>query len=183
VSPSTQDTPPEGGRGQGNASRELVAVSVHGERVGTPDELEQLPVERIAEVMLELDEVGKRMRETRALLDAELARRLDVRGRDKLVIGEYELHRKSRNTSEWDADELELVLRRLVDEGVVDASELVGVITHETVVGKRRAQQVVDRLAERERRLVEQCRTWKRSVSGVEVVRAIPLLPEQSEGA
>jgi hypothetical protein len=103
MSPSTQDTHAERGRGQGN---ELVAVSVHGERVGTRDELEQLPVERLAEVMLELDEYTKRMRATR-----------------KLIV------------------------------------------------------------AERERRLVEQCRTWKRSVSGVEVVRAIPLLPEQSEDA
>jgi hypothetical protein len=180
MSPSTQDTHAERGRGQGN---ELVAVSVHGERVGTRDELEQLPVERLAEVMLELDEYTKRMRATRKLIDAELARRLDVRGRDKLAIGDYELHRKTRNESVWDADELELVLRRLVDEGTVDASELVGVIAHETTVGKRRAQEVVDRLAERERRLVEQCRTWKRSVSGVEVVRAIPLLPEQSEDA
>jgi hypothetical protein len=183
VSPSTQGTPAESGRGQGNGSTELVAVSVHGERVGTPDELEQLPAERLAEVMLELDEASKRMRATRKLLDAELARRLDVRGRDKLHIGEYELHRKSRNESVWDGDELESVLRRLVDEGVVDARELVGVIAHETTVSKREASRLAERLAARERRLVEQCRTWKRSVSGVEVVRAIPLLPEQSEDA
>jgi hypothetical protein len=47
------------------------------------------------------------MRATRKLLDAELARRLDVRGRDKLAIGDYELHRKTRNESVWDGDELE----------------------------------------------------------------------------
>jgi hypothetical protein len=168
----------ESGRGQGNAASEVIPHPATGEALGTVAELESVPVERLADALLALDEQAAQLRRWRKLLDAELAKTLDMRGRDKLAIGDYELHRKTRNESVWDGDELETVLRRLVDEGVVDARELVGVITHETVVSKSKAGRLVDQLAARERRDVEACRTWKRSVSGVEVVRATPLLPE-----
>jgi hypothetical protein len=46
----------ESGRGQGNAASEVIPHPATGEALGTVAELEQLPVERLAEVMLELDE-------------------------------------------------------------------------------------------------------------------------------
>jgi hypothetical protein len=163
------------------ATVDLVAHPSTGEVLGTPDELERLPAEVVAEALLALDERVKQLRETRKTLDAELARRLDLRGRDRLAVGDFELHRKARNESVWDADELELVLERLVEQGVLDPREVVGVITRPPRVSKSAAAKLVARVAARERRELEDCRTWKRSVSGVEVVRAIPLLPEHEQ--
>lgn len=178
MSAETRDTHADDGRGQANGPSELVLHPTSGEVLGKRAELASLPPETLADALLALDEQAKRLRETRKLLDGELSRRLDIRGRDKLAFGAFELHRTKRSERVWDGDELELVLRRLIDEGVVAAHEVIDVITHETTVSKAAAARLLDRLATRERRAVEACFHWKSTSGRIEVVRSIPLLPE-----
>lgn len=174
----------EGGRGQGNASGtapgvDLVVHPMTGECYPVPG-LDAVPGEWLADAWVALREQHSRLRKMQAAIDAELRRRLDVRGRSRMLLGEFDVAVEQRRESEWDADELERVVRTLIDEGVVDAREVTELIRHETTVSRREAQRLVDRLVGDAKRRVEACRSWRRSPrASLDVTRSQPLIPER----
>jgi hypothetical protein len=142
--------------------------------------LDGVPGEWLADAYVALREQTTRLRRMQAAIDAELRRRLDVRGRSRMLVGEFDVSVEARNESVWDADELERVVRELIDEGVVDAREVTELIKHETTVSRREAQRLVNRLAGRPQRLVKACCTWRKSPrASLDVVRSQPLIPER----
>lgn len=162
-----------------DASRSQGTLVIHpatGEVVGDRLGLERLGTEVIADVRVALAE---RVRELRAMLDvadAELVRRLQVAGRSTVTTGDYEVSLEARNESVWDAEALEDALHDLVERGVLQASEAVGVISREPTVSRSKANRLAKRLLGREREAIEQCRTWRQAgAKHIEVVRAINL--------
>jgi hypothetical protein len=183
MSPSTQGPRSQSGRGQGTAlsERARVPMVVHphtGEVLGAARELERFGSDELADVFAAIDERMAALREMRTLLDHEIVRRLDERGRSKLVVGDYELSLEPKRESVWDADELDYTLRSLVDQGVIEASEAVGVINTTPTVSRSNAQRLAARLAGKDRDAVEACRSWQMGRRTLRVVRSIPLISE-----
>jgi hypothetical protein len=168
------------GRGAGNAPGDTLVVHPRtGEIVGAAAALETLPGETLADVYAELDATIAQLREMRELVDHELVRRLDEAGRSKQLIGDYELALEGRRESVWDAHELEATMQYLVDEGVLDASECVGIVSHEPSVSRRAAQSLTKRLSGAPLRAVESCRSWQTGRRTLHVTRSLPLIPPQ----
>jgi hypothetical protein len=182
MSANTRATPPEGGRGQGNGSEHTQALILHpatGE-VFTSDAIEREPPENLADLLLALREQQSKVRIAERYVADELDRRLALRERKVWIVGEFELSRALANESEWDADELERTLRELIDEGVVEARECVGIVTHETIVHRREATALLRRLTGSAERRVKACCSWKKKPRGsLSVTRSQPLIPEQ----
>lgn len=147
--------------------------------------LDQQPAERLAAWTAQTDDLADRLKLFREDLDRELRRRLQLQERNAATFGDWEVAiEKPPREAVWDGDTLEGELRRLVDDGVVRAGELTGVITHETVVHKSEANKVIARLSGAARTAVEQCRTWRdKGKPKVKVVRSLPLIAEESPAA
>ena len=106
-------------------------------------------------------------------VDNELRRRIGDR---KLwAAGEWEISLTGSNKSEWDADELEAVLRDLVAHGVVHAGDVTDVIRHETIVSAREADRLSKQLTGAAHTTVENCRTWVRQPGRIVVKQSIAL--------
>ena len=162
------------------ASRSQTALVIHpvtGEVLGTGRTLEAVGDEDVAEVWIALKAREKELRDMRRIVETELARRCDIRGRPRVLMGNFEVTSKPRRESVWDAEEVERVVRELLDRGVLEARVVTDLIKHETTVSRSNAQSVVDRLSGEDRRALEACRTWQVRGHGVEVVRSIELLP------
>jgi hypothetical protein len=184
MSPSTQGTPAEGGRGQGNAlvvtadASSLVDAST-GELV---DDLTGYDVDELADVFVRVRELKSQAERARKALDEELRRRVAERGERTgrvWVAGDYEL--KLEHARSWDADELEGVLRALLDDGELMPQDVLGVIEHKAKVNGTAAARLLDRLDGDAAAAVRACHTWR--AKGLSVERSLPLLPEQSEDA
>jgi hypothetical protein len=105
-----------------------------GEIIG---DLQTVPLEVLADTYLHLQNRERELKDWRQLLATELQARLAIRQRTILSAGDYEIRYEAANESVWDADELELVLQRLADEGVITPAEATGII--------RRPEPTVDR--------------------------------------
>jgi hypothetical protein len=138
--------------------------------------------EKLAEMLISVRELQDKLKRFGAVVEDELRGRMETRGRNAWIIGDYGLEIEVRNETVWDGDELEGVLRELVDEGVVNAGELTEVIRHKTEVSRTEANRLVGRLASPARDAVERCRRWERVSRGrVKVVRQVPLIQEKGE--
>jgi hypothetical protein len=138
--------------------------------------------EVLAEAALLLREHEREMRDMRHAMETELGERYEQRrrrgGADHPTgwwpVGDYEV--KPKWSAEWDADELDGVVRDLIDRGVVEPRAAAGVFKRTITVSRSVAARFLNHLegtpayAE-----VKQCRTWRRA--GLEVVRSVPLLP------
>lgn len=185
--PTTPGQAPEAAsepvRASDERSRSSVPAVVH-PRTGELLDLGAQPTDALAEAFLAIRDYEREVKGWRTAVEGELRNRHTSHGGKVLIAGDYEVHLQGGNESVWDADELETVLRALVDEGAVDPRELVGVIRHETTVSRTEANRVLDRLGGRARAAMETCRTWRRKGSGrLEVVPAVQLLPPNEEKA
>lgn len=169
-----------GGRGQGNASEtgQDVALVVHPATGELMDDLSRYDPDTLADALTLIKERKGELDRARRALDDELRRRIIERGGSPgrvWITGEYEL--KLANGREWDADELEGVLRALVDDGVLDVHDVLGVIRHEAKVNGTAAARLLDRLDGEALAAVRACHTWR--VKGLSVERSLPLIPER----
>jgi hypothetical protein len=160
-------------------SGEIVIHPSTGVVLGDAPGLEAQPAEILAECFAVVDEQMARLRAMRGLLDHELARRLDEKDRKVWPVGDFEVSLKGGNSREWDGDELEAVIRDLIDGGVVNAAELTGLIRHETKVNGTVGNRLRSRLSGEALRAVDACWTWQKGRRKLEVVRSIPLIPDR----
>jgi hypothetical protein len=153
----------------------VVAHPISGELI---EQLDQQPAAVLADALFLLRERRLVMRQMEGALEAELRRRVAMRDRAVFVFGDYEVSNKSTSRREWDADELEGVLRELLDAGTLHAAELTEVIHHETRVSGKEAQRLLGRLTGDALKAVERCFRWRQGPARVEVERSVQLIPE-----
>jgi hypothetical protein len=140
------------------------------------EHLEQQPPDVLAEA---LDAVHRRQDELKRwsdALEAELRRRLKLRGSRLVVFGDWEVEAPRSRRSDWDAGGLEPILQQLAEEGVIRAGEWADVITHAPVVSASRANALLARLDGSAAEAVEACRTWRETAGKVTVTRSIELV-------
>jgi hypothetical protein len=113
------------------------------------------------------------------LVDGELRKRMGER--TLWPTGTWEVGIEGANESVWDADELEVVLRHLVETGAVQAGAVTEVIRHQTVVSRSEAGRLAKQLTGRARDAVEACRTWQRKPGRIVVKRSVAL-PSGEDG-
>jgi hypothetical protein len=139
-------------------------------------ELADYPPEVLAEAALLLRERQADLRRMQRELEAELGARLEQREQPRKVwvVGDYSV--KSKNRREWDADELEGVLRDLIDRGLISARDAQGVLKHEVTVSGSAALRLLERLEGLPgHTALARCFTWRQA--GLELTRELPLLP------
>jgi hypothetical protein len=146
--------------------------------LGTGEVLERLgeqPADTLAEALhlvLEREAEAKRWADALAV---ELRRRLAIRQTKLAVFGEWEVEAAISRRSEWDGDELEATLQRLVDEGAVRAGDVADVITRTPVVSASKADTVARRLTGDAQAAGEACRTWRERPGKLTVARSVAL--------
>jgi hypothetical protein len=156
-------------------SAELVPI-----HLGTGEILDDLPsaeTEMLAEALELLRERRGELELMRKAVETELAHRLTVKALPRgrvWVQGDFGLRFKNR--SEWDADELEGVLRHLLDEGELTSRDVLGLIEHVPKVKGANVDRLLKRLVGPAHAAIEQCRRW--TPAGLAVERQQPLLPE-----
>ena len=94
------------------------------------DGLDQQPPEVLAECLHAVTARQQALKASADLLDAELRRRLQIRGRNVADFGEWTVQLEQGREAVWDGEQAERVLRELIDEGVLRAGELTDVIEH-----------------------------------------------------
>ena len=158
----------------------VVAHPVTGELI---EQLDAQPGAVLADALFQLRERRLAMRQMESALEAELRRRVAIRDRAVFVFGDYEVSAKSSARREWDGDELEGVLRDLLDAGTLHAGELTEVIHHETSVSGKEAAKLLGRLTGDALKAVERCFRWRQGPARVEVERSVELIPREAETA
>lgn len=132
--------------------------------------------ETLAEALLLLRERAAELRRMGQLVEAELKERMaDRRPGAAWPVGEFELKRV--NEAEWDAAELEGVLRDLLERGELTVRDIEGVFRQKVEVSRSTMNRLLDRLSGPAHEAVKRCRTWR--ARGVRVDRAISLFPPQ----
>jgi hypothetical protein len=160
-----------------DATDVVVAHPVTGELL---DALEAQPPTVLADALLALRERQQQLRAMERSVEAELRRRLAGRERTIIVFGDFEVQARPAARREWDADELEVALRELLDRGAVDARDLTDVIRHETTVSGREALRLMGRLSGQAQHDVERCFRWvQKGPPKVEVARSVQLQPPE----
>lgn len=155
---------------------DIVVHPSTGEIIG---DLQAAPPEILADTYLHLQDKERQLKEWRQLLATELQARLEIRQRTLMVVGDYEIRYEVGNESMWDAEELELVLRELVDQGVITAAEGVGVINRKVDVNRTEAKRLQARLTGHAQAAVKACCTWRRkSRASLTVTRNQSLINE-----
>lgn len=141
------------------------------------EHLDQQPPEVLAEALAAIHARQSQYKTTAEALSDELTRRLRIRGRNAGTFGPWEVAFEQGNESVWDGDELEAALRNLIDDGVLDARECVGVITHDPVVHRTEANRLIGRLSGGARASIERCRSWRVKGRGrIVVARSVELV-------
>jgi hypothetical protein len=141
------------------------------------EHLDQQPAETVAEALALIHAKEAELKQWREPLEADLRRRLKMRGAKLAVFGDWEVEATVKNESEWDAVELEQAMRDLVDEGVIPAADTVDVIVRTPVVSRSKANQLLARLTGDAHQRVGALRTWREKPGRVTVVRSVQLTP------
>jgi hypothetical protein len=182
---STPDSAPPAGDRALSAGEESVYIErplpvVHPGTGELFEDLESTGPERLADLLLAIRDKQAALKEADHVVSDEIRQRMELRGRRAWVVGDYGLELDAGQTSVWDADELEVALRQLVDDGVLSARECTGLLTHEVVVHRSELNRVIARLQGPARELVVRCRTWrgKTSTPRVRVQRQVNLIEE-----
>jgi len=136
--------------------------------------------DRLAGITYELDHHRRQVVDALKLIEDELRRQMGER--TLWPVGDYEITLEGANRSEWDAEELEGVLRDLIDRGEINAGAVTEVIRHETVVSAREAGRLVKQLTGPARVAVERCRTWQRQRGRLKVRDASESSEETTRG-
>jgi len=155
-----------------------MTTSVAPVHLGTGEILERLdeqPPETLAEALHLAQQREAEAKRWVDALAAELRNRLKLRQTKRAVFGDWEIEAPVTRSRAWDADDLEGVLRRLVDDGVVRAGDVADVITREPVVAGKAALALRSRLTGDALSLVDQTWAWKERPGPVTVTRSIAL--------
>jgi hypothetical protein len=139
------------------------------------EHLDQQPPEALAEVLDNIHARQARLKIWSDALEGELRRRLKIIGRNLEVFGEWEVESRPTRSREWDADELEGVLRRLVDEGAVKAGEVADVIVRKPSVAGKQALALRSRLSGEAQAAVDGTFAWKEKPGPVTVAKSVQL--------
>jgi hypothetical protein len=156
----------------------MTGVDLAPVHLGTGELLERLdeqPAETLAEALalvLEREAEAKRWHEA---LEAELRNRLKIRQTRLAVFGEWEVEASISRESVWDWDELEGVMRQLVDDGVIQAKDATGIIYRETTGYRAAAKRLASILTGDAKAAVEATCTWKEKPGKLNVVRSVQL--------
>jgi hypothetical protein len=149
------------------------------------DSLDTQPPEVLAETLLALQERQAELKLMVSAVEAELRERIDARtgGLNRIaVFGKYEVEDKPVFSRTWDGEELEGVLRDLIDQGVIHAGEVADVICHKTEVSGTAAMRLLHRLGGQALTDVQGCFTWTKKAGHVKVVPSVALpAPEESQ--
>jgi len=135
---------------------------VHPDTGEVVEALESAATDRLCDLKLALEDREREMRQMRSAIEFELRSRLEREGRRLAVVGDYEISVDSARTRVWDADDLEVVLRDLVGRGMLQASEVSGLISREVKVDGRKAQRLLGALIGEARDAVAGCFRWER---------------------
>jgi hypothetical protein len=150
------------------------------------DRIETRPPEELAELLLAIRERRSALGIQERIVADELRRRVELRtgGQNRVVcFGDFEVTAHDKFEREWDPEALETIARELIDENVITAGSITGLIRHETTVSRSEAAKLLRRLGGDALSRVSHCFTWKRSPGKVEVVRSQPLIPEEGAAA
>ena len=135
------------------------------------------PTDVLAQLLQSVRDRRKVLGDMEKALTHEITGRMKTAHRSVLTAGTLELRLEHRNESQWDVDELETVLRELIDEGVIEARDAVGVIKHEVTVSRSNANRFLGLLLGSARQRVEACRHWQKSATArLEVTTAVQLI-------
>jgi hypothetical protein len=173
---------PPSGREQGNAQSRALAppmsdtptlpdTHVLHPRTGELIELVSAPPEVLAEALDALSRVELDAKLQRGFVESALRDAMDLRKRKRWAVGAFELAFDERHESRWDGDELERVLRELIDDGVISANEVVDVIRHETTVSRSAAKRLSERLTGSAADAVKRCCSWETKRGRLKVAR------------
>lgn len=177
MSPTTQGERAQGASAGARASQSTLVV--HPATGEVLDELASQPPEVLADAYLAVKDELARLEAIRRALRAELQQRLTIRGVARMTVGDYEVGQSHGRRSVWDGDELEHVVRDLLDAGAITHRDIDGLIKHETKVDGRRANSLSSRLVGPHKAAVENCRTWEKDVRGFDVVASLPLVADE----
>ena len=139
------------------------------------ERLDEQPAETLAKALalvIEREAEAKRWHEA---LEAELRNRLKIRQTRLAVFGEWEVEASVSRESVWDRDELEGVMRELVDGGVIQAKDATGIIYRETSGHRAAAKRLASILTGDAKAAVEATCTWKDKPGKLTVVRSVQL--------
>jgi hypothetical protein len=139
------------------------------------DRLDQAPTETLAEVYGAVRAQQVRLEDMRRALKGELQNRLEVRGVARMTVGAYEVGESHGWRSKWDGQQLEAVVRDLLDAGVITTRDVADLIRHEAVVNGHAANSLSRRLVGAHKAAVEDCRTREPERRAFDVVRSLPL--------
>jgi hypothetical protein len=142
-------------------------------------ELASAPPEVLADFYAAIRDEERRLKAMREMLRAELEQRLATRGVAVLTVGDYEIGVKRGKRSSWDGQTLEDVVRGLIDAGAVTYRDVAGLISHDVKVNGNVANSLSRRLVGEHKAAVEACRSLEPTTHGFDVVRSLPLVPEQ----
>jgi hypothetical protein len=145
------------------------------------DRLDQRSPEVLAEALHAITARQETLKASAAALDAELRRRLQIRGRNVATFGEWEVALEQGREAVWEGEQAEEILRELVDEGVLRAGELTDVISHETVIHRSAMNRVLARLTDQYRHKLETARYWQSRGRGRLRVTATAQITEGEE--
>jgi hypothetical protein len=156
---------PESGHaaGRGRSSPALSStVLVVDPRTGEVlDDLPDVPTDQMAATALELADRAQQLGQMRDVVEGELRARLEAQGRRLAVVGDYELAVRAGRSRVWDPDDLEATLGDLVDQGVLQAGEIAGLVSREPKVDGRQAQQLLGRLTGAAKDALAACFRWQ----------------------
>jgi hypothetical protein len=136
-------------------------IIYHPETGEVYEHIDQDPPERLAELGIAIRERIEQLKGIQVMVDAELRRRLEIKKKAMVVFGDFEVQYTPGRESVWDAEALEIAMGDLVNEGVLTAGELTGVIKREPEVVRSKANALLGRLTGAARASVESCRTWR----------------------
>lgn len=139
-----------------------------------PD-ITEVPTAALAGAVTEIQARTRRYAEWRKAAEAELLRRLSESRRRSAVVDGWDIQHVSTGRARvWDADDLELTLRELVDENVLRAGEITGLIRTTRSVDGTAARDLLAQLDGDAKARVEACFRWERKGSDKVTVTKAP---------
>ena len=132
--------------------------------------------DQLAAARLELEAREKAFKQMRAIVDGELRRRMNAAERRMVVAGDYEVRVVDSRTRDWDGDDLEAVLRLLLEQGRLGPQEVLGIISHPAAVNGTKARELLLRTSGNVRAQLEACFDWKTGRERIEVIESRPLI-------
>jgi hypothetical protein len=164
-------------------SLELISSAVNPDTGELLEHLDQQPPEALAEALDAIYAWQAKLKRSEDAIAAVLRQCLKVRQARTVVWGDWSVEASVRRESVWDGAELEPVLQQLVDDRVVAAGDLTGIIVREPVVSRSKANALAKRLDGDAKAAVEACCTWKEKSGKLTVVRSVQLPAPDPEPA